>query len=147
MSVRVGDKCEMNGSRSVWYIREITPSGYAKIAKQFRDGHIIEMGNVYHVSAFRPYGSKQAWRDKNGRTAEEAVKVFRVGETVIYTILGDFWAKITDIRNGQITAECPAGSGELRAFKPRLGYDGHWGWWDGNYPLRKDDGHFHEYDD
>jgi len=147
MSLKVGDKCEMNHSRSIWYIREITPNGYAKVAKEFRNGQIVEMSNYYHTAMFRPYGSKQVWRDKNGRTSEEAVKVFRIGETVIYTILGDFWAKITDIRKADIIAESPAGSGELRTFKPHIEYTGEWGWWNGNYPLRKDDGHFHEYDD
>lgn len=137
----------MWGTRSKYKINQIFPNGQVRYSKIFPDHRIIEMSNPIHYANFKLEDDKTVWRDREFRTASESATQWVPGEYAIMTILGDIWVKVTHVSGEKVFGE--VGSEEY-VFVPTMGLNGAWQWKEKGrsfYPLRHDDGHFHEYDD
>jgi hypothetical protein len=147
METQVRMTYRMFGSHSLYLIDRVAENGQATYSKIFKDGKVIEMCNPMHIANFKPLDDKSAWKDKTGRTATEAAQDWKVGEFAIMTILGDFYVKVTGIEGSEVIGE--VGS-QRKEFTATMDLDGLWMWKEKGrtfYPLRHDDGRFHEYDD
>ena len=144
---RTKETWKMWGSQARYKINKVAENGQVTYSKIFKDGKVVEMCNPMHLANFKLENDTSVWRDKDFRTAEEAATQWQAGEYAIMTVLGDFYVKITMVSGEKVFGE--VGSQE-KVFMPYMGLNGAWRWKERGrsfYPLRHDDGRFHEYDD
>ena len=145
-AIVVGQQVRFPRARSILEVTKV--DGDHIYCKNLSNG--VDYCNPIHVCDVVLIGQKFAAKDKYGRTASEAAKqTFKVGESAIYSIMGDFWVMVSAIKdNGQVVVTGPGS--QVKEFRPSM-FSGNWSWHEmnstGRYHLRGNNGYFHEYSD